>query len=407
VSRIIAFFARQIQAAARPLFHVEHPALISRIKNRFSQCMESENTTISLYENSVPPFAQGKMERLYENLYSSVAHYRIYGGIPGNASTYIAQKNGNETAVLLFLSEKNKVHVLNEQISIDAGEIDRFARYIFTTFRSVDVISFHAIEAKIEKLPFPYQQFNCTEDVVMTLPDTAQEYLASLGKATRSYINRYLNKIRRSFPTFSHNVYLKEEASERHIREIIGLNRARMAGKNKLSYIDDAEAERIIKLVKLCGLVSVMTIDGRICAGAINCRVGAHYFLKVIAHDPEYNEYRLGTLCCYLAICECIAHGGRQYHFLWGRYEYKYRLLGVNRNLDHIAVYRSPVHMVLNAGMALQLAFNKYLHRVRCGLQDRARRPVNVGLASRLVFHFLNYLRSLKQYASGLLARRR
>lgn len=94
-------------------------------------------------------------------------------------------------------------------------------------------------------------------------------------------------------------------------------------------------------------MLSLLRLDGRICAGTINFRAGDNYFLEVIAHDPAYNDYRLGTLCCYLTICECIAREGKEYHFLWGAHDYKFRLLGVQRELDHLTIYRSRRHALL------------------------------------------------------------
>ena len=53
--------------------------------------------------------------------------------------------------------------------------------------------------------------------------------------------------------------------------------------------------------------VQVVTIDDRICAGAICLRVGSQYYMAISSHDSAYDAYRLGTLCCVLAIGACIA----------------------------------------------------------------------------------------------------
>lgn len=168
---------------------------------------------------------------------------------------------------------------------------------------------------------------------------------------------------------------------------MVELNRARMIGKSRVSYIDHEETERIIKLVRSRGLVCLMTIDGRICAGVINYRVGENYFLKVIARDPAYNDYRLGMLCCYLGIRECIEKGGKEYHFLWGRYEYKYRLLGIQRDLDHLPIYRSRTQFVLNARRAARIAFNGYAHMANAWLLQKVKaRQFPLYIPARLPF---------------------
>lgn len=362
--------------------------------------MGTETVSISLYQNSVPEFAELEMERLYQHMYASISHLKAYGNMADNTSTYVARKNGEVTVVLLFRLEQNRIRVLNEQIRISQEEIDRFTQFVFGHFKTVNVVSFPVVDTKVGDFSYPHQQFHCTQDIVLTLPGSGQAYFDSLGKATRTYIKRYLNKLRRDFPSVSCNTYLKDEAGEQHIRDIIRLNRARMAGKHKASYIDDAETERIIKLVRQCGLVTVMTINGRVCAGAINYRFGGNYFLKVVGHDPSYDDYGLGTLCCYLSICECIGNSGKEYHFLWGQYEYKYRLLGIQRDLDHFAAYRSRVQLLRNSGIALKIAFTGWVYQVRSWALNKARRKDNSSFGARLVFYVLNDMKRLKRYAS-------
>jgi hypothetical protein len=368
--------------------------------------MDSDSVTISLYSTAVPRFVDGVLNQLYQCMHSSFAYHSIYGNITQDTCTYVARKNGEVVAALLFSIEDGMARVLNEQLSLDADEIDRFSDYIFKEYPSVHIVWFPVIENKIGSLLFPYQQSPCTQDIVLTLPETADAYLNSLGKATRSYIKRYLNKLKRSFPTMSCKTYGNNEVSEQHVRDIIALNRARMASRCQSSSIDEAETERIIRLVRLCGMVTMVTIDGRVCAGAINYRFGDNYFLSVISHDPEYDEFGLGTLCCYLGICECIARHGREYHFLWGRYDYKYRLLGVQRDLSRLAIYRSRLQLFLNSRRALKLACEGYAYQARDWMESKMRRLDNASVRGRLAFHGLNGLKKLKRSVSRLRANR-
>jgi hypothetical protein len=174
-----------------------------------------------------------------------------------------------------------------------------------------------------------------------------------------------------------------------------------MASKSKVSSNDDEELERIVAMAKESGVVCVATIDGRICAGVINYRLGTDFFMPVIAHDAQYNEYRLGTICCFLSVCECIARGCKAYHFMWGRYEYKYRLGGIQRDLDHLVVYRSRVAQLLNADVALRAALEGRLRQSRRWVQDQLTHQGQGGLVSRIVFRLVNDLRRLKRLASA------
>jgi len=337
--------------------------------------------SIQCYDNDIPKFIGPVLEGLYGNLFSSLAYYRAFGGAD-NASTYVVRDGKNIVCAWLFQKHRNTVRVVNEGIHVDQDDVLRFASYIFGRYPKVNVISFHAVRPAMVDMPMPYQRFNCLEDMVLTLPSSAENYMASLGRSTRSYVHRYMNKLKRDFPTYEYRVLGPGEIEESQIRQVIDLNRLRMASKGKESINDEDTTRRIVQLARECGRIGVIMIDGRICAGSINYRVGANYFLETLAHDPAYDDYRLGTLCCYLTICECIRDGGGEYHFLWGQDEYKSRLLGVQRDLDDIVIYRSWLHMVLYGKLVMHHVFQAALRRARVWVRQTRRRD---SLGGRLV----------------------
>lgn len=331
-----------------------------------------DSLSISCYRNAIPAFIEPELIRLYGSIFSTLEHFRVYGGLE-HANTCVVRDGGEIVSVMLFRIEHRAVHVLNEVIRLDEREITRFANYIFATFPQVRVISFNAVELKTGRLPFICQRFNCSEDIALALPSTPEAYLAQLGKATRKNIKHHLSRLRRQFPTLRFDARCNDEIDADELRAIVALNRARMAEKHKISYLDNEESTRLLRLVRSGGLATVMTIDGRVCAGAVCSRVGDNYFSYVNAHDPAYDTYRLGTLCCYLTICECIVRGGREFHLLWGRAPYKYLLAGVQRNLDHLDIYRSPVALLLGADHVLKNAAQSVLRQTRFWLLDPKR----------------------------------
>ena len=343
--------------------------------------------SIQCYDNDVPAFVGPALESLYGNLFSSLAYYRVFGGAD-NASTYVVREGKNIVCAWLFQRQRNTVRVINEGIRIDQDDVLRFAGYIFGRYPGVKAISFHAVRPIMADLPLPCQRFNCLEDMVLSLPSSPDNYMASLGRSTRSYIHRYLNKLKRDFPAFEYRALGPGEIEEWQIRHIIDLNRLRMASKGKESINDEDITRRIVQLSRECGLVGVIMVDGRICAGSINYRAGANFFLETLAHDPAYDDYRLGTLCCYLTICECIRRGGGEYHFLWGQDDYKSRLLGEQRDLDDVVIYRSWLHMVLYGKLAVQHAFHAGVRRARVWVRQVRRRDSLVGRIVARVWRF-------------------
>ena len=371
--------------------------------SKIMQSLEFKETTVSLYENEVPIFIDAELERLFENVYTSIARYKIYNEIE-NASTYVVRKGGEVTAVFLFRHEAMEVKVLNNQVKIDAEEIHRFTETIFARFKSVGLISFYAIETNISNLPYPFQQCNSLEEMVLTLPNTLENYRACLGSKMRYDVNHCTRNLERDFPSFRHEIFSKEDVSEQHIREIIRLTEARMAAKKKASYISTAETERIIRLVRIYGMVSIITIEGRVCGGQIYYRMGTRYFMQVIAHDPQYDDYKLGIICNYLTIRDCIASGGRECRFMGGGHAHKARFRAVPLDFDSVVVYRSRMQFFLDSRRILRTLFECYL----CKLKRRIlAAELKESFANRLLVKALMLLRNLKKIRLAYMAARK
>jgi CelD/BcsL family acetyltransferase involved in cellulose biosynthesis len=327
--------------------------------------MKANDITITCYENEVPPFVETEVDQLYGNIFSSLLEFRIYGWVGGRTSTYLECREGRISALLLFERDKGRVRVLNESIRVGTDEMQRFSDYIFSRYDDVNVISFKAIETDIRSLHFPYQRFNHLEDITLTLPADANAYHASLGKNTRRNIKRYGDRLRKTFPSYCFEVYEKGAVQEHHIRRLIEFNHARMADKNIQSVIDEDETRRIIKLAKACGLVGIATMDGKVVGGAVSYRSGCNYFLNILAHDPDYDDYWIGFLCCYETIRACIDRHAKEFHFLWGRYDYKFALGAVQRDLDNVTIYRSRLQLFLNGKLAWREAAGGYWRQAK------------------------------------------
>lgn len=361
--------------------------------------MEKPSITTACYENTIPSFVAGKLEQLYGSMYASFAHFDSYGGL-GQASTYVAASAEGVQDILLYRKEKHAIQVVNEQVRLDDKAITQFARTMFERYGDVDTVSFHAIDTDRHTLPYPSQRFNCTNDISMPLPATAQDYYGSLGKSTRKTLNQNGNRLQRRHASFQFQVLESTDIRDAQLRDIIALNHARMAGKSRVSAIDETEAAHIIAFAKRCGLVGLVSIEGKICAGAICYRIGSHYHLRVIGHDPQYNAYGLGMWCCYRTICECIARGGTAFHFMWGHEEYKYRLLGVQRELVHIVLYRSRLRMLVRADSAIRTAVTGGRKQLQMWMLERLRHKDH--WAIRGAHQGIAWLRSGRRLFSGM-----
>jgi hypothetical protein len=351
------------------------------------------DVVVSLHEGGIPESLETDLEQLYASLYSSCPMFRVYG-VSNNVSTYVASRGGTPIAIFVFKRENSTVTVVNEQIAVGEDEIKRFADTVFATFKSVSVIVFRALDTRIEHFPFFYQKVKFTNDIVLELPASSEEYLAKLGSSTRQNIRYSLKRLKKDFPSFSYQVSERGGVSEQQFHDIMNLNQARMADKNKVCGVDDEERKRLFELVKVRGLAGAMTIDDRVCAGAVCYHIGENYFLRVLAHDSKFNTYGLGMLCCYLTVCECIARGGKQFRFMWGREEYKYRLLGRHQDFDALTIYRSRLAYAINISTIVQTLLGEYARRAKFWVLD----PKN---KDRAVSRFVQWSKKLLRGTKG------
>jgi hypothetical protein len=373
--------------------HLDKPRSLRSSKDFLVEIDKANGSTVICYENNVPEFVEAELIRLYNNFYSSLSHLRSKK-IFENASTYVQYDKGEITSLFLYRLDKNIVTVLNEIIEMSKDEMTRFSQYIFHRYINVSAIRFCAIENQMENFEFPFQRHNYLEDIVITLPQNTEQYIASLDKSLRRNLRRCKKKLGNEHSSLSFRVSSDSSANESDIRDVIELNRVRMIEKNKRSAIDEEETKKRVIQVRENGLICVATIDGKICAGAICFRTGDNYFLTVIAHDSAYDAYSLGMLCCANMIDECIARGGKEFHFLWGRYDYKFALGGIQRDLFQIAIYRSKLHLVSNFILASSIFRQAKIRQIFLYLQNMKKENSPI---SRRGMQIINFIRQLKK----------
>lgn len=138
------------------------------------------------------------------------------------------------------------------------------------------------------------------------------------------------------------------------------------------------------------------TISG-ICAGTIFYRVGGHYFMHILAHDPRHDGCGLGKLCCYLSVCDAIANGATAYHFGWRGKNYKYAMGAKNVDLYGIEIYRSRTRLAGNLGHFFQARIFNEIRRYKLWIER-----IDQG-NTRLDRRFITAMKALRQIKSYVL----
>ena len=317
------------------------------------------------YTNYIPDYAEHELARLHAGRYSSLPHFEIYG-LADQASTYVARRDDQTTALLLYRRNGAIVRVLNEGIPLTMDEAQRFADHIFTRRPDTAAVQLRAVEMPPAPGHLLAQRVECEQDSVLTLPASKEEYLRSLGPRTRALLKNRLNKLKREHPGMVFHVTEQGQIDPQHVRAVLALHRARVHNRRGAVQIDAEEENRIIRMTARCGLLGVFIDGGRCCAGAICYRNGDVVSARFLGHDADYDLYRMGFLCAYLTCAECIERRGlRQFNFGWGKEAYKSRLGGQARNLSDVVIYRDLRHRLKLAPLAVGLRLRGWQFQLR------------------------------------------
>lgn len=356
---------------------------------RSSGTEQANNTEVSCYVGEIPACIEAGLAGLYGMLQSSLPFFRVYRSMQG-VSCYVARRNGQPRAILLFTCRAGRIEVLNEMIAIAPEELQRFADYVFARFPQAGLISFKALATTTQELAYPSQRYHAKETYVIELPRTPEEYLAKIGKSTRASLRQQLNGLKRNFPTFKAAYFEGDEADVGAIRTIIGFSEVKIRSTGvALSH----DVERITALVRQCGFVAVMSIGDQICAGTINYRIGTSYFGDVTGYDRQFEKHGFGKLCVYHTISESILRGGTHFYLGGGLFDFKQRMLGVPLVMDEILVYRSCWRLLANLDQAGQIVLKAGVRRLK-NLVHRHRKGRMAGLLYKSFHLFKNRLKN-------------
>jgi hypothetical protein len=348
--------------------------------------------SVTCYD-TVPPSLEAELDSLYHHINSSLCHHAV-ARRARDAYAYVARRGDQPVAIFLFQRLDRSIEVFNEMMQLAPEEIERFADYVFSRFPSVARIAFSKIGQDIGALFRPWQQYGHAEDIVVSLPENLDGYFSSLGAKTRRNIRYQMKAITADFPGFSFETYENGAIAEQHVASLIELKKANMNEKRIKFGITPEEASWMIELAKTNGLLVVALLDGKVCGGSLSFRLDDHYFALLNGYDARFAKYSPGMLCCYLAMTEKIQRGAREAHLLWGRNPYKFKLLGVARDVANLDIYRSRLHYWRYGSRVFRNAVGNLVGKKKRMLLENEQRH---GLLPSLAGGIVKMLRKIKR----------
>jgi hypothetical protein len=294
------------------------------------------------FDFELPEELYGKLSSLYQSAFAVQEYFKIFLGCYDYNALYIFKEKPEESHMLYYMRRPKEVILLNELFEINGAYLTYFADFIFRKYPLVQTITLNRIKKHcVEDIPYPLVLLSSSEDIVLALPPSKEEYKASLSKHTKKNLQNYMNRMRREHPDFAFDVYEAGDFNSSAVSKIIAMNKIRMTSKKIKSGFDLGQERKIIDFCRKFGMISEVRVNGEIISGTICYVLGSHVFLETLSYDTAYNKSRIAQTTLYLTIQELIDRGMTHLHMLWGDYEYKYRFRGVKVDLVSVSVFRA------------------------------------------------------------------
>lgn len=259
----------------------------------------------------------------------------------------LVYEDGKFVELLIFANRGDTTTCFNLFADLDHQIVTKFTQLIFEKYHIIRRVKFNASYRDLGlKKSFLFSKSN---DYIIDLPATVDDYYLQLGSTTRKHVKNYRSRLQRDYPQASFHLKCREEIDDSIIDKIIQLNVERMKYKGIIPGLNSDENAKIHAFSQHYGCVAYVEIDGEIVAGCISYILSKRVFLHIIAHDNSHSKYNIGQVCLIFLIQSAIEQQLNTFHFLWGDNEYKTRFGAKPHGLFSYFVYRSySVDYIIN-----------------------------------------------------------
>jgi hypothetical protein len=288
--------------------------------------------------------------------------------------------------LLIFANRGDTTTCFNLFADFDHHIVTKFTRLLFEKYPAIRRVKFNASYKDLDlKKSFLFSKSN---DYIVNLPATVDDYYSQLGSTTRKHIKNYKSRLLRDYPQANFRLISGADIQDDVIDRIIQLNVERMKYKGIVPGLNSEENDKIHAFSQFYGRVAYIEIDGNIVAGCIAYVLNKRLFLHIIAHDNNHSKYNVGQLCLFFLIQSSIESQLSTFHFLWGDNEYKMRFGAKPHALYSYFVYRSYSvdYIINNAKNLLIRTFirfrnSKYSKPIRDAVKGYRRRKLNMSVS--------------------------
>jgi len=303
----------------------------------------------------VPDDLLGELPALYSSLFSTRAWFSAFDQKTPDGACVL----DDPRQVLAFCREGDTVEILNKAFPISPAAAARGCRAIFRALPRTRLIHLEVLFSP-PQLHLPKRVLSAADDLVIELPPSVEDYVASLGQRTRKNLRHSDNRLRREHPDVTTTIFAPSPDEMRDLAEqYVEWNIARLRTRGSVSGFESGPERRpkLIALLQQGGAEAhATTIDGRLAAVEFVFYVGDEATIYAGSFDEAYSDVHLGFLSTCWAINETIRRGARRCHLLWTTGYYKRHLGARPVTATRLSVFPTQVARLWSLGEAREVA---------------------------------------------------
>jgi CelD/BcsL family acetyltransferase involved in cellulose biosynthesis len=286
----------------------------------------------------VAPSLTDEVERLYGRHYSTLDYITVFDDLELAGAVLLE----GPRHVLLFALRQGTLDVLTRRFPIAPDDARRACLALLRAFPRARLVHLEVLFPPAE-LGLPSRSLYSADNMVLTLPDDLESYLASLGSSTHRNLRTYENRVRRDFPDLSTTIAPVGERAGELFELYLTWKRPTLKAKGINVFFDQLpdRRRRFVELLRRRGEAHVTTAGGRVVALVFTFPTGRGLCLAQYAYDPELSYYHFGLLSQYWVTVDAIARGMTHIDLLPGTSQYKERLGARPERGTNISVFRS------------------------------------------------------------------